>query len=149
MNSIKKFRLLVNKAWSLIILLIKTKCLIDVQSGSNCGKLSQCQSLIEVQEVENSFFPMEETEPCFFQQYSVPGQEATGTNWNAGISLWTSGSTSLLWEWWNTDNLKHSMILWLKCQLEHQPSPLLPNPYQFQWKEQEEKAWMGNYGPCI
>jgi len=35
-------------------------------------------------------------------QAPVKGQEATGTNWNTGGSLWTSGNTSTLWRWSST-----------------------------------------------
>lgn len=42
------------------------------------------------------------TDPGSFQWCSVPGQEATGTNWKTEGSLQPSGSTSVLWEWQST-----------------------------------------------
>lgn len=38
-------------------------------------------------------------EPGSFQWCPVTGQEAMGTTWNRGGAVWTSGSTSALWEW--------------------------------------------------
>lgn len=33
----------------------------------------------------------------------APGQEEMGKSWSTGCSIWTPGSTSLLWGWWRAD----------------------------------------------
>jgi len=42
------------------------------------------------------------SEPGSFQRCPVMGQEAVGTNWNTGGSIWTLGNLSLLCRWWST-----------------------------------------------
>lgn len=67
-----------------------------VQAGEGAGNfITMCKYLKEGR-----------TEPGSLQWCPVPGQEATGTNWNT-VSLWILGVTYLLCRWW-----KNSKSCW-------------------------------------
>lgn len=49
-------------------------------------------------------------EPGSFQCFLVPRQETVGRKWNTGVSIWTSESTFVLWEWQHWHGLAREVV---------------------------------------